>query len=677
MRNKNFSLNNKAALHGLLVKAKEGVGKNPQFKLPKIPNDCIIIFPKDIIGSNRVEISKKTIPLLASSSISYIDQPLFGIFAPSLDRVEKLIKKIKISYIEKEESDKKKSEDISIDFNKGNYDEELKTILDINSQIAKDLQKSESPKKASEKKEILYNSLKSKLKFDRIKSNTNQTTKVIAELVDDNLNIYSPTQWPAFIVNSVSTVCGFNKKKIIVHREKTFTKKDEMLIQPAILASIAALAAIKTNKIVYIHDNISSIRPEVNIERETWYSIANKKTLIEKINVTIEQGASQIFYDEMSKQYIAGLIPLYDLKAIKINFIFIKSPLEPAHFYGGLGYVNAIASTQIHTTKLGKIFNLSPYFWISKSLFESTIHKTIFEMDSIQDQKEILQDLVERSFFNRKYAAYKVNSALDKTLSTFTPYARGIGLAIAPSISGFSSSHEAYATPKINLTLNFDGKAELNTSFFNKSKGSEIWKKIISKELDVKVDDIEFSKDGPDLIDSGPSVLSSNSGIMAVQVKLACDKINEKRFIERLPISVTVGGVKKNNKTNLFSSNSWIALIIEASVNPLTLEAVVYKVWANCSIGTLVDEIVYKSNLKQVIVNCLNEIGAITAKGNAFNIDIKINQKYAEISDSITSGLKGVVTAAFNTALEMALNIECMSLPTSSENILSLIGDDL
>ena len=46
MENNNFTLNNKSAIHGIVVRAKEGVSKNPQFEFPKIPNDCLLIFQK-------------------------------------------------------------------------------------------------------------------------------------------------------------------------------------------------------------------------------------------------------------------------------------------------------------------------------------------------------------------------------------------------------------------------------------------------------------------------------------------------------------------------------------------------------------------------------------------------------------------------------------------------------
>ncbi|MGD1816881.1 MAG: molybdopterin cofactor-binding domain-containing protein [Pleomorphochaeta sp.] len=676
MGKKKFSLNNKSSLQGFLVKATDGIFKNPQFKLPTIPNDCLVLFPKDIIGSNILEIQKQSIPLLASSYISYIGQPLYAVFAPTLEKAEQIAREISIEYLPVDNIDNKAIlEDQTSSFEAGRYAKELDKIIEENSLIIQ--QNEEEKEEKKEALEIKYKAFKSKLKFERIKYFSNQTTCISVEINDDTLNIYAPTQWPALIVNSVSNICGFNKKKIIVNKEQTYSNKDEMLIQPAILASFAALAAVKSNKNIFIHENIEMFRPEVLIERETWYRVNDKKTILEEIKVTIDQGAFSLFSKEISKQYIAGLVPLYDLKAIKINFDFIQSPVSPTNFFGGLGYENAIASTQTHTTKLGKSLGLSPFFWTTKSLFESALHKKVMEINSLQEPKECLQDLVDRSFFNRKYAAYKVNSALDKHFSTFTPYARGIGLAIAPSISGFSTNNSTFGYPKVKLTLNFDSKVELNTSFYNASKASNIWKEIISQELDIKKKNITFCTDSTELVDSGPCTLSTNSKIMSEQVKLACKKINDKRFIEGLPISVSVARNKRPIKGPLFSSESWIALIIEAGIDPITLKPVVFKVSANCSVGDILDEVAYINNLREEILDCIFELGAKTTNGEDFNIDIKINQKSDNISDSITSGLRGAVFAAFNTALEMALNFDNDSLPTSSEKILTKIGDSL
>ncbi len=669
MTNKKFSLNNKKFLHGIVIKAKEGINKKPQIILPKIPSDSLVILPKDIIGSNIIEFQKHNIPLFASSYISYIGQPLYAVFAPTLEKAEILSSKVKIKYLENTEEDTlNNKEDITIEYQKGSYEKLYDQIIENNKQNV------ESKEKTTIKR---YKSFYSKINFNRLSSPPTKTTKITVEIENKTLNIYSPTQWPALISSNVSKICGFNKKKIVIHKEKTYSLKDEFLIPPAILSSIAALAAIKTNKIIFIHENIETSRAKIQIEKETWYEEETQKTTIEKINVVIDQGATSILHKEFSNQLLAGLIPLYNLKGIYIKFTFTHSSNIPANFYGGLGFENALAATQIHTSRLGKSLNISPFLWINKSFYESTIYKKIIDTkNNIQIPKETLIALVDESFYNRKYSAYKVNSSNDKNFSTFTPYARGIGIAIGPSISGFSSSNETFSSPKVKLTLTFDGTIEINTSFYNSSRASEIWKSIASKELDIDKNKIEFCSNSSEIIDSGPCALSTNSKIMSEQIKQACDKINQKRFKEGLPISVTLNSKRKSTTKPLFSTESWISIVLEVSIDPISLEPIVFGVTAICSLGTLINKKTYINNMKIEILNTINELGAKTAKGNKFNLNIIINQNGENISDSISSGLRGVIYAAFNSAIEMALDSKNENLPITSDKILEKMRSD-
>ena len=665
MRKKNFLLNNKEFLHGFIVKATTGVNKNPQFTLPKISEDCLVIFPKDITGSNIIEINKQNIPFFASSKISYIGQPLYAIFAPTLEQAELLSTEIQISYIDIEEENQNSFEDISFSYKQGNYNKIENDIFEmINSN-----NKEESLGK--------FKTFKSSMTFERISSPIQKSSKITVELENDLLNIYTQTQWPQLIINNVSNICGFNKKKIIVNKEDTYSIKDEYLIDPSVFASIAALAAIKTKKIIFLHTIMTSSRAKIQIEKETLVDINKKSPIIEKINVVINQGAATILQEEISKQLIAGLIPLYKLKALLINFTFTHSPDTPAIFFGGLGYENALAASQIHTIKLGKYFDMSPYQWIQKILYDSTIYKKVVAINDLKYPKEILSQLIDKSFYNRKYAAYKVSSAIDKQLSTFTPYARGIGLAIGPSISGFSLNNENFTLPKVSLTLNFDGTVEVNTSFYNNSLVSDLWKDIIYKELEVEKSKITFCENSQDLVDSGPCTLSLNSKIMSEQIKKACEKINERRFLEGLPININLRGSRKTTKSPLFKSDTWIALILEVSIDSISLEPIITSISANCVVGKIVNENIYKRNMKIEILNTLDELGANITKSGKFNFDIKLNQINENISDSITQGLKAVVIAAFNGAVEMALNANNSRLPISCNNIFEMMGETI
>jgi hypothetical protein len=59
------------------------------------------------------------------------------------------------------------------------------------------------------------------------------------------------------------------------------------------------------------------------------------------------------------------------------------------------------------------------------------------------------------------------------------------------------------------------------------------------------------------MLDSGPSVLSANSGRMPQQVLRACNQIKEKRFVQPLPICESVLSPKQPKpKVRSFSATA-------------------------------------------------------------------------------------------------------------------------
>ncbi len=677
---KNKKLNaTKDLLQGVIVRAKDGIGQIPSHIFPKLEEDCYIIRAKDILGSNRIEVLKDALPLLNSSVITHIGQPLLLVLAPSLEKAEKIKSSIITSYMTIEQPKPLKEPQV-FEYSFGNFDEELKKITKLKKKIEEtDEDGLIIPKDEDEDdKKAELSTFTTSVAQERRSSKIDPIYKVVAELNDDCVDIYAPTQWSALVQSCVATTCALKKQKIIVHKEKYFSPKDEKLINPAILASLATLGALISQKSVAIHSNYPTYHSESHIERTTWLD-GEQNIIAEEVEATIDQGAYPLFSEELSRQYLAGLMPIYKVKAFKVKITVVSSNNPPSNFFDGLGYIEAIASSQVHNTKLGKLLGYTPFLWIEQNLKENEIQSQIVSLSNINEQKAVLEKLEGNSYFNRKYAAYKVNTSLNTKLSTFSPYARGIGISIAPGISGFSNYFTALPKQAIELTLKVSGNIEINTSLYNNSKSSTIWKNIVCKSLDLKEENIEFTEEGVDLIDSGPSVLSTNTGNMARLIKKGCEQINNKRFQQGLPIKefVEIDRPPLKQGTPYFKSNTWVASVIELRINPISLEPVVFNVSLFCSVGLIANENSYKAKLKHSVISTLDEMGAKLAKADDFQIEIIIQHISNEFTDSVTSGLKGTIIASFNSALNMALNEDVVSLPTSSEELLELIKDKI
>ena len=212
----------------------------------------------------------------------------------------------------------------------------------------------------------------------------------------------------------------------------------------------------------------------------------------------------------------------------------------------------------------------------------------------------------------------------------------------------------------------------MNTSFYRNGSSAEIWRQIICEELGVAKSDITFLEEQREMLDSGPSVLAANSGRMPMQVQKACTQIKEKRFVQPLPICESVFSSRQASaKGSLFFSNSYVAVALELEVDSVTLQPLVRSVWTSVSLARIFNEQVLKSKIRHTIVTTLREAGALLSNRSSFDIDISIKGEGEQISSSITSALKGVVSAAFISALEQALLSPVAKMPVDGATLLA------
>ena len=642
-------------LHGIVITSAIEVGKISEIKMPTLDNNYVLVAARDIPGTNRIRVLDNATTILTSSQVSYRQQPILALFGYDSESVQLKSREIEISYEEPTSEDpttniSSKSEQIvsaPFTYRYGNMetatsDETLVTV------------------------ERTYH-------FSGTGYNNSNITRISIDLEEDKLHVYLPTQWPAHVRETISEVTSYPKKRIVIHRLPFYAPHDEMLLGPTRLAAIAAVAAIKVKGPVELQCKIENYRPEVTIERKSWY-FPDGKPQAESISVSVDQGSTPLFTEEMSNQLIAGLVPIYPLEAISVSISFKTSNNPPAHFFGELGYCDALASTESHYNEIARLAGYTSYAWRLKFATESSSHLPVIKFDKLSKLKEVITDVATRSDFQRKSAAYELQQNMKIQLSTFFNYSRGAALACAAGISGFSSECKGLSQQSVQVQLNPNNKVECNTSFYTNGASVEIWKQIICEELGVEKGNISFPTDEQELLDSGPSVLSANSGRMPQQIQRACTQIKEKRFVQPLPICESVLNSRMGGaKGSLFLSNSWVALAIELEIQTVTLHPMVRNVWVAISTSRVFDEHSLRSKIRHTIVSTLREGGALLSSDKSFTIDISIKEEGELISSSVTSALKGIATAAYVSALQQALGSHIPKVPVTGETILEVM----
>lgn len=645
MAEKRPTMGRLSALQGVLITSDIARGRFDKIIVPEADSSFVIVAPRDIPGSNRVRVLNAQTPLLSSGTIIYRDQPLLALFGPNRESTLLKAQEISVSYVEDEDEFTPKVTPYSYMY--GNMEEVL-------SEEGLELLERTYTFQPKGKKRLIYN-------------------RVFVTLEGETLHIEVPTQWPAHVRDTVAEVTGFAKKRIIIHRQPFYAPHDEMLILPAQLAALCSVAAIKSGRSVEILHEMDSEPPRYEITRKTYYA-GDGKPQAEEIAVTVAQGCSPFFAEELVNQVYTGLIPLYPVAALTIDLEVHATNNRPAHFYGGLGYSEALASSEAHYSELAKVTGYNPLSWRMKFASENPSFGTMIRTDKYAKLKELASAVSERADFVRKNAAYEMQRQMRIRHSTFLKYGRGTGLALAAGIGGFSREFKGTPTQAVQVTLYPNDHVEINTSFYNNGTSAEIWKQIISDELDVSKKDITFTEDGNDLLDSGPSVLSANSGCMPRHIMRACQLIKEKRFVEPLPISETVTLFRHPSaKDSLFFSNSWVAVVLELEISPIALVPVIRSLWVSITAPKVYEKAAYISKVRHTIVTTLLEAGVQLSQSKGFAIDIHLEEEGEGIPSSMTTAVRGAVTAALLTALEQALGVSVEHIPVDGAMILHLL----
>jgi len=214
---------------------------------------------------------------------------------------------------------------------------------------------------------------------------------------------------------------------------------------------------------VKMYSQVPTYKSAYTITRETILN-EQQKPVGEKVYVTVDQGAYPLFSGEMIQQLLAGLLPLYPIKAFYASIRIIESHNPPSNFFGSLGYTAALYSSEAHISALARHLKKNPANWRMTHYSTYPVKEQIIQTLNVRHLKDLVSEVCDQSDFARHNAVYELQSLSKKQpLSTFLNYSRGIGIACGPGISGFNLNSALHRDSKISLTL------DNNSLFINSS----------------------------------------------------------------------------------------------------------------------------------------------------------------------------------------------------------------
>ena len=632
---------------GLVLRAKEAGVKLLGFDIPQLDQRFTVITAKDIEKGNSISFFGGSMPLLAEDRIEYIGQPLLALFGPDSESVELVMEKIGIKTEPLEMEGEKRNLDIpTLTFSWGQEDVPKEDAL-------KELKKVDSTFK------INHTTFISSLRYT-----------VSAWYENSTLHIQTPTQWPELIRKTVMGVTGIDSKNILIHTLPYSSRHDEYLVYPALNAALASIVAVSSKLPVEIRSVGEAAKAGVVIKRTTYLNEENRP-INEVVKMSVDQGAFAFASTEYQRQAMAGLIPLYNIKSFKAEITIMKSQNPPASFSGSLGYSEALAGSEHHTSRLSEKIGYTPA-QIRDILERGKTRFTDYAPPYSLEGKKRVDSIVKKSFFNRKWASNSFHRGDFGLLGCI----KGIGIATGVGISGFSTSmiqeNEFFAT------ISYTGKKNIviTSSAPRTPFREKLWKNTIMSKLTGKaeIDTITFTEQGNDGLDSGPDVLASYSTLYTKQIAAAAKSLStllEKggRNSIQLRFKSATGSTPCE-----FEYAGFGAMIIEIEISKVDYLPVVKEAWSSFSISDLQQESEYRQVARRAILNTLKECGGVLSETFKLNIEFNLSADIADQNAPVGSVVRGLTLSAFSNAICQAAGEEASYLPVSAKKLEKILN---
>ncbi len=642
---------NKKHLIGRLVTSTVSRGKIADISLPSENQfrHMLVLSAADFGANGNVRIMDEELPFFARDEVSYKGQPVLAVFGYEAEDVELFCREVKVSYQIRQDSEDYdgKQYDAPFIWSYGNTDEYF-----------------------NEKAKVF----KSAFEVDPFSNTMLGDQKVFAVQKNGKINIRVATQWPTHLRKTIAQNLGCELSDIVIHPQPYYAPYDQLVVLPSILATVAALAAIQSGELVQFSSPMVSWQPRMNITHETAF-LPDGTLLADRAQCIVDLGAFPYFSKEVCHSILAGLVSNYPMKAADVSISITRSSTPPANFFGDLGFSMALAGTEQHFSRLAISIGMQPGIWRLNRV--SGVPAKGFPLSqSVRASKDYdnlgpaIKAVIDESWYSRKYASNAQAHLKSVKMNPLVNYSRGIGIAAGESIMGFSQHINSDERFSLSVTMNEDETLVVNTGIIADRSMASIWKDTIRKIIDIPAEDIFFMDiNNPAILELGPSVLSRKAGVVSSLLVRACSELERKRAFSRLPLTITTE-YEAELTDPFFYSASLGSVVIDLHIDTVMLSPIIDNIWVKFHLGHVFDRDKLLNKARHTITTVLADIcPRSSAKCNMY---IDFDQQGDFTASSLTSGLRGLTTAALIGALSQALGHQIYKIPVTSDDILEI-----
>ncbi len=608
------------------------IEKDPQFNWQNI----VVLTAQDI-PNNYVAIIEKDMPVLASTHVQYVGEPVALIAAPSKEQAEQARAHLKIEY-----------EPLPF------IDDPLKAInSDIkiygSDNVFKEILIESGDLSLAQQQAAHVIELQTQTGFQEHMYLEPQGMVAIPQ--KEKIIVKGSMQCPYYVKNALNEI--FNgQREITVIQAVTggaFGGKEDF---PSLLAAHVALLAYKVNRPVGIfYDRQEDVRfttkRHPSLSKNKVYVDEQGKLLGLEVDFYLDSGAYVTLSPVVLARAALTITGCYVVPHVRILARAVATNTVPSGAFRGFGGPQAIFTMEMIMEEIAQRLNLPPDHVRAINLIDkgqTTVTGQVLKYSV--SNKETFFDVLERSDFQHKYAKFQKHNApiLQRLRNGQYPKSRaddvlkGIGLAVWLHGAGFTGAGENRIKGTVRIEINEQGQLVIYSAQTEMGQGQQTaFRKILAETLNIDRDQVQLAEINTDIVpNSGPTVASRTTMVVGSLLVDLGKEIIQKCLVhlkqkyqtdfefrlgyfygadQVIPFQQVAGElaplvVKKSYthppfikfdeekwKGDAYPVYSWAAAVAETEVDPITFQVKVTRYYTTHEIGKAIN---YDQSIAQI-----------------------------------------------------------------------------
>lgn len=673
-------------VHVRVLRSAIAKGSVVSITVPTLPRDYRVILPSDLPGARELCIYQVSLPILASSAISYPGEPIALVCGPDPAVLGEILKNIEVAYDE---------EWPLFSFESFSSDQ----IIHKRGFIVGD------PDAAFQSAATVVE------RTFRTGSQDHYYPEPQGAFVEfdyDKLVVHSATQWPFHVRASVASALGIEEGDVIVKSLACGAHMDGKLWYPSLVAVHAALAALackRPARLLLSREEDFLFAPKRSRSAVSLKAALGADGKLQAIEAQfiVDMGAFAPFADEILDRICASALGPYRCPCARVSGYAIRTNNLPMGACAGLGLSMLFFPLESLVSEIAETLERDQVEWRRGQLLakgDATL--TGETAQSTPPFAELYDQAFRGSDFKRKFAAYEL--LRKRGIGRRDGPLRGIGIAFAFQGNGFLGSGEQRDTYSVDCTLDKSLKLTVRTSAASSSQAAfRMLASSIAQRLAIPEKSVVILGDSTaESPDSGPSTLSRNVTITYSLIDKCVDAIQQRRFRDTLPITVRKSFKPPRQASSgpgglegfSFPSLSFGLAAVEVEISPESLEPEVIGIWMAIDGGLILSERRAASSIENGVRTALSWATSERIELVDGRLPSHLFQRYSLPKPSarppvaisfLSAGAKDkprgigelpyhTIPAAYARAVSQAIGIPIDSIPVDIDKIIQEVG---